>query len=183
MKIIKNPGGYSFDHSPVNKKNNRAIDHNTHILDIRKLVKNEFFEQFSANFKAYGTSLLPTSEFGNRNKTMSALEGSNNNKLVHSSFRIKENMLHASTKQEDTTSTSGASSRLMAVDDEADITFTLKKELEQSGFSLDVFNDPTTALANFKAEYYDLILLDVKMPEMNGFELYQEIKNCIRSVL
>ena len=43
-------------------------------------------------------------------------------------------MLHASTKQEDTTSTSGASSRLMAVDDEADITFTLKKELEQSGF-------------------------------------------------
>jgi len=64
----------------------------------------------------------------------------------------------------------------MAVDDEADITFTLKKELEQSGFSLDVFNDPITALSNFKPEYYDLILLDVKMPEMNGFELYQEIQ-------
>jgi DNA-binding response OmpR family regulator len=44
----------------------------------------------------------------------------------------------------------------MAVDDEADITFTLKKELEQSGFSIDVFNDPITALSNFKADYYDL---------------------------
>jgi PleD family two-component response regulator len=54
-----------------------------------------------------------------------------------------------------------------AVDDEADITFTLKKELEQTGFSLDVFNDPTTALSNFKAHYYGLILLDVKMPQMN----------------
>jgi DNA-binding response OmpR family regulator len=38
----------------------------------------------------------------------------------------------------------------MAVDDEADITFTLKKELEQSGLSADVFNDPTSALSNFK---------------------------------
>jgi two-component system, OmpR family, response regulator ChvI len=64
----------------------------------------------------------------------------------------------------------------MAVDYEADITFTLKKELEQSGFSLDVFNDPIVALSNFKAEYYDLILLDIKMSQMNGYELYQEIK-------
>lgn len=48
----------------------------------------------------------------------------------------------------------------MAVDDEADITFTLKKELKQSGLSLDVFNDPAIALSNFKADYYDLILLE-----------------------
>jgi len=64
----------------------------------------------------------------------------------------------------------------MAVDDEFDITFTLKVVLEQSGFSLDVFNDPTIAFINFKPDYYDIILLDVKMPQMNGFELYQEIK-------
>ena len=44
------------------------------------------------------------------------------------------------------------------------------------GFSLDVFNDPIAALSNFKADYYDLILLDIKMPQMNGHELYQEIK-------
>jgi len=48
----------------------------------------------------------------------------------------------------------------MAVDDEVDIIFTAKKELEQGGISLDVFNDPISALSNFKAHYYDLILLD-----------------------
>jgi DNA-binding response OmpR family regulator len=74
------------------------------------------------------------------------------------------------------------SRRLMAVDDEADITFTLKKELEQNDFSLDVFNDPITALSNFKADYYDLLLLDVKMPQMNGFELYHEIKKKDKNV-
>jgi DNA-binding response OmpR family regulator len=79
-------------------------------------------------------------------------------------------------RQENTGTSSTASSKLMAVDDEADITFTLKKALEQSGFSLDVFNDPIAALSNFKADYYDLILLDIKMPQMNGYELYQEIK-------
>jgi len=82
-------------------------------------------------------------------------------------------------KQENTDITSRSESRscrLMAVDDEPDITFTLKKVLEQSGFPLDVFNNPQTALINFKPDYYDLILLEVMMPQMNGFELYQEIK-------
>jgi two-component system, OmpR family, response regulator ChvI len=81
-------------------------------------------------------------------------------------------------KQKHTTSTtnSTAANKLMAVDDEADITFTLKMMLKQSGFSLDVFNDPTTALFNFKPDYYKLILLEVKMPPMNGFELFEEIK-------
>jgi CheY-like chemotaxis protein len=56
-------------------------------------------------------------------------------------------------RQENTNSPSrldSSSRRLMAVDDEADITFTLKKELEQSGFSVDVFNDPLAALSNSK---------------------------------
>ena len=89
-------------------------------------------------------------------------------------------------KMEHTTSTSisisTAPSRLMVVDDEADIAFTLKLELEQSGFLVDVFNDPKIALINIKPEYYDLILLDVKMPEMNGFELYQEIQKKDKNV-
>ena len=61
-------------------------------------------------------------------------------------------------------------------------TFTLKKVLEQSGFPLDVFNNPQTALINFIPEYYDLILLEVMMPQMNGFELYQEIKKKDKNV-
>jgi two-component system, OmpR family, response regulator ChvI len=54
--------------------------------------------------------------------------------------------------------------------------------LEQSGFTIDVFNDPIVALSTFKPDYYDLILLDVHMPQMNGLELYQEINKKDKNV-
>lgn len=79
-------------------------------------------------------------------------------------------------RQENTGATSSTSGRIIAVDDEFDITFTLKMILEQSGFLPDVFNHPAIALSNFKPDYYKLILLDVKMPQLNGFELYEQIK-------
>ena len=64
----------------------------------------------------------------------------------------------------------------MIVDDEIDITLAFKKGLESNGFSVDIYNDPTAALLNFKSDFYDLLLVDVRMPKMNGFELYQEIE-------
>ncbi len=85
-------------------------------------------------------------------------------------------------RQNNTGSTSITPSKLMAVDDEADITLTLKLVLEESGFLVDIFNDPKIALFNFKPDYYDLILIDVKMPQMNGFELYQEIRKKDKNV-
>lgn len=66
--------------------------------------------------------------------------------------------------------------RILVVDDETDVMLTLKVCLEEYGFMVDGFNDPIPALKNFKAEMYDLLLLDIKMPEMNGLELYKEIK-------
>jgi len=48
--------------------------------------------------------------------------------------------------------------------------------LEKYGFEVEVFNDPKEALSDFKANYYDLLLLDIKMPTMNGFELYKEME-------
>ena len=66
--------------------------------------------------------------------------------------------------------------RILVVDDEHDITFSLRIGLENNGFAVDIFNDPQEALSNFKAGLYDLLLIDVKMPKMNGFELYQEIE-------
>ena len=65
---------------------------------------------------------------------------------------------------------------ILIVDDEIDITLAFKKGLESNGFMVDIYNDPVTALLNFKSGFYDLILVDVRMPKMNGFELYQEIE-------
>lgn len=66
---------------------------------------------------------------------------------------------------------------ILIVDDEADITTVMKKGLEQrGGFEVDVFNDPEKALAQFKPDYYDLLAIDIRMPKMNGFELYRKLQ-------
>jgi two-component system, OmpR family, response regulator ChvI len=68
------------------------------------------------------------------------------------------------------------------VDDEWDMTSLLKKALESSGFSVDVFNDSERALKNFKPHFYDLVILDIVMPKMDGFDLYNELKKLDRNV-
>jgi DNA-binding response OmpR family regulator len=64
----------------------------------------------------------------------------------------------------------------LAVDDEADLTMLSSLALEYHGFKVDTFNDPKEALSNYKPGYYDLVILDIKMPKMDGFQLYDEIK-------
>ena len=71
---------------------------------------------------------------------------------------------------------SSGNNRILLVDDEPDVIFTFKKGLEAHGFVVDAFKDPVLALSNFKPRTYDLLLLDVKMPQLNGFELYEKIK-------
>jgi two-component system, OmpR family, response regulator ChvI len=67
--------------------------------------------------------------------------------------------------------------RILIVDDEPDIARLFKLGLERNGeFEVDVYNDPTTALANYRPGLYDLLLLDIKMPKMNGLELYQNLR-------
>jgi CheY-like chemotaxis protein len=66
--------------------------------------------------------------------------------------------------------------RILAVDDEADLTMLCRLALEYHGFNVNTFNDPQEALSNYKPGYYDLVILDIKMPKMDGFELYDEIK-------
>ena len=65
--------------------------------------------------------------------------------------------------------------RILIVDDEPDIAQVLKMGLEDNGFSVDAYNDPLDAISNFKAGSYDLLLIDIKMPKMNGFELYNKL--------
>lgn len=62
------------------------------------------------------------------------------------------------------------------VDDEKSIVELFKKGLKGKGFVVDAFNDPKEALSRFTRNTYDLILLDVRMPKMNGYELYEELK-------
>lgn len=62
------------------------------------------------------------------------------------------------------------------VDDERDIARAISAGLEQNGFSVDVFNDPVLALASFKPNVYGLIISDIKMPKMNGFEMVFEMQ-------
>ena len=64
----------------------------------------------------------------------------------------------------------------MVVDDEPDINMSFKLTLENAGFIVDGYHDPLIALSNFKPSYYGLVVLDIKMPKMNGFELYTEIQ-------
>jgi len=65
---------------------------------------------------------------------------------------------------------------VLIVDDEIDIAFSLRMCLEQSGLTVDSFNEPEAALFNFKAGKYDIALIDIKMPQMNGFDLYAKLR-------
>ena len=66
--------------------------------------------------------------------------------------------------------------RILIVDDEDDINLLFKMVLDDNGFKVDTFTDPLVALQNFTAGSYDLLILDMLMPNMNGFELYQKIR-------
>jgi DNA-binding response OmpR family regulator len=73
--------------------------------------------------------------------------------------------------------------RVLIVDDDADITTTFRAVIEDSNNDVDVnkrievftFNDPVVSLSEFKPNFYDLLLVDINMPHMNGFELSEKI--------
>jgi two-component system, OmpR family, response regulator ChvI len=68
--------------------------------------------------------------------------------------------------------------RVMTVDDEPDVTYCLKACLEETGLvQVDGYVDPFLALAKFKPSTFDLVILDIRMPVMNGFQLYQKLKS------
>ena len=66
--------------------------------------------------------------------------------------------------------------RILLVDDEHDVNLTIRLILEENGFKVDSFTDAFQTLENFTAGLYDLVILDVKLPGMDGFSLYGKIK-------
>jgi CheY-like chemotaxis protein len=66
--------------------------------------------------------------------------------------------------------------KILLVDDEPDVIYTIKNILEDNGFQINSFNDPIIALKSYRSNFYDLVILDIKMPKMDGFELYIKIR-------
>jgi DNA-binding response OmpR family regulator len=67
-------------------------------------------------------------------------------------------------------------SRVLLVDDEPDIVYLVKTGLERNGFEVDAYTDPLLALQNFKSSIYFLLVIDIKMPKMDGIELFNRIE-------
>jgi CheY-like chemotaxis protein/predicted transcriptional regulator len=73
--------------------------------------------------------------------------------------------------------------KILIIDDESDITSALKSGLQLQGFKVDVLNEPLKALSNYSVGTYNLLILDVKMPKMNGFELYKVIRKLDKGII
>jgi CheY-like chemotaxis protein len=72
--------------------------------------------------------------------------------------------------------------RVLLVDDEPDICMVYQMVLEDAGYQCSSYTDPVQALREFKPYFYDLILLDIKMPVLNGYELCKKIIELDRTV-
>ena len=83
-------------------------------------------------------------------------------------------------KDKDSSKNTSINARIMLVDDEPDINAALSVVLKREGYDVDTFENPFIALEKLKPGFYGLIILDVKMPQMDGFELYREIKKVDR---
>jgi DNA-binding response OmpR family regulator len=66
--------------------------------------------------------------------------------------------------------------RILLVDDELDILRVFKRGLEAKGFRIDAYDSPQEAIDYFKPNVYDLAILDIRMPGLNGFALYRQMK-------
>ncbi len=66
--------------------------------------------------------------------------------------------------------------RILLVDDESDNVRIFTIALSDAGFDVDAFEDPKLALSAFKPNYYDLVILDVRMPHIQGDELYRQLR-------
>ena len=95
------------------------------------------------------------------------------NNTPHWRDKQKEQLIQESKKE-----SSSFAKRILIVDDNPDITYTFKKAFEEANrirgnktsFDVNAYNDPLVALSEFKPDFLDLLLIDIDMPKMNGFD-------------
>lgn len=68
------------------------------------------------------------------------------------------------------------SKRIFLIDDDPDVTLFFKMALEGAGFIVDAYNDPIQAISKFRSNFYDLLLIDIRMPVLDGFRLYKKLR-------
>ena len=88
--------------------------------------------------------------------------------------KVREGM--SSKIVQENSSQDSAPDRILVVDDELDVNISLHMVLESNGFKVDSYSDPREVLQNFNPGVYGLIILDIKMPHLNGLALYRELK-------
>ncbi len=66
--------------------------------------------------------------------------------------------------------------KIALIDDELDTLAIMKDTLKPTGYLCHTFNNPITALEEIKKSKYDIIVTDIKMPELNGIEVLKSIK-------
>jgi DNA-binding NtrC family response regulator len=66
--------------------------------------------------------------------------------------------------------------KILLVDDDTDVVSIFKMILELNGFEVDAYTNPLSALSKFKPNEFGLLILDIRMPNMNGFELYKKLR-------
>jgi DNA-binding response OmpR family regulator len=98
-----------------------------------------------------------------------------------SSLQTSQLVTTTTTIEEEREKLSPFAKRILVIDDDSDITLTFKQVLEAENnngkifFKVYTYNDPLVALSQFKPNFYDLLLIDINMPKMNGFELSTKI--------
>ena len=73
--------------------------------------------------------------------------------------------------------------RILIVNDDVDTTAVVKEGLSMYGYEVETFVDPHLALQNFKGSNCDLLLRDIRMRGLNGFELYIKIRKIDENIL
>ena len=72
--------------------------------------------------------------------------------------------------------------RILLVDDEPDHSMVYKIVLEYAGYQCISYTDSVKALQEFRPSYYDLVILDIKMPKLDGFALCEKIRELDKNI-
>jgi DNA-binding response OmpR family regulator len=98
-----------------------------------------------------------------------------NNNSISNRYPLSDSTLQNETTTDIAIKEKPLSKIILIVDDDPDVASIFSMGLEDEGFVVDTYNDPLEALSNFKPSFYDLLLIDINMPKMNGFELCTQI--------